>query len=297
MNVSPRLTGTPLKAFMVLCCLVAVLAVTPVRATVVDIQATITGNVLVSVSIDSSYSKYYSGLSYGLTSYHGHALDFRAFLKFGMDTLPDTCVLVSAELGYYQYQHDEHLPQVQIKLIPDPVPLGAADLFRKIGSARALTPGMQSPDGWMAWSFDSAAVALFDSCRGTDWVSLAISRTGSYGYGRAYGYDSTPPPCLRIEYAASGTQEPQGTVARQPELTLAPNPTAGRFIKAQYNVAANTSGKLALRDVLGRVVKSFTLDPSGSTRLDLRGFAPGVYVATLNAAGQSVTRKLVVTPR
>jgi hypothetical protein len=53
--------------------------------------------------------------------------------------------------------------------------------------------------------------------------------------------------------------------------------------------------KLTLRDVLGRAVKSFALDPSGSMRLDLRGLAPGVYVATLESTGQSVSSKLVLT--
>jgi len=49
--------------------------------------------------------------------------------------------------------------------------------------------------------------------------------------------------------------------------------------------------------MLGRTVNSFTLDPSGTARLDLRGFAPGVYMAALDAPGGSVSRKLIITGR
>ena len=93
----------------------------------------------------------------------------------------------------------------------------------------------------------------------------------------------------------SGTCEPQGTVARRPELAFVPNPAAGRFVAVRYALAAGTRGRLTLRDVLGRTVKSFTLDPSGSTHLDLRGFPPGIYIATLDAAGSSISRKLIIT--
>ena len=94
-----------------------------------------------------------------------------------------------------------------------------------------------------------------------------------------------------------GECEPQGSVAQPPELSFAPNPATGGFVSVQYDIAAGTRGRLTLRDVLGRTVNSYTLDPSGSTRLDLRGFAPGVYMATLEASGVSISRKLILTAR
>jgi|GEM_PF-1498720 len=94
-----------------------------------------------------------------------------------------------------------------------------------------------------------------------------------------------------------GTYEPQASLARKRELTLVPNPTTGRFVTVRYDIAAGARGKLTLRDVLGGMVKSFTLDPSGRTRLDLRGLGPGVYIAMLEASGQSIRRKLVITAR
>jgi len=94
-----------------------------------------------------------------------------------------------------------------------------------------------------------------------------------------------------------GTCEPQGSLARQPELAFAPNPATGRFVTIRYDIATGTHGRLMLRDVLGRTSKSFDLDPSGSTRLDLHGFAPGIYIATLDATGQAFSRKLIITAR
>ena len=81
------------------------------------------------------------------------------------------------------------------------------------------------------------------------------------------------------------------------ELAFAPNPAAGRDVMVQCAVPVGKVGELTMRDVLGRAVKTFTLDPSGQTRLDLRGFAPGIYVAVLDAAGPPVSRKLIVARR
>jgi hypothetical protein len=92
-----------------------------------------------------------------------------------------------------------------------------------------------------------------------------------------------------------GTCEPQSSLATQPELAFAPNPAKGRFITIRYNIATGTRGRLTLHDVLGRMVRSFALGPSGITRIDLRGFAQGIYMVTLDAAGLSVARKLILT--
>jgi len=88
-----------------------------------------------------------------------------------------------------------------------------------------------------------------------------------------------------------------GSVTQLPELAFAPNPATGRYVTARYDIAAGTLGKLTLRDVLGRTIGSFELDPSGRTRLDLRGFAPGMYFARLEADDRTIRRKLIITDR
>jgi hypothetical protein len=87
----------------------------------------------------------------------------------------------------------------------------------------------------------------------------------------------------------------QGSVTPRPELALAPNPATGRCVVARCAIPTAMVGKLTLRDVLGRTVKSIALVRSGITRLDLRSFAPGVYVAALDAGGPPVSRKLIIT--
>jgi len=264
----------------------------------VYIRPTVTGYVE-KFHYDTSYSKFSGILYYGrhwhppLATWTDHA-----FLKFSLDSMPDTCVILDAELHYYQYEHSGGLPVVDIRLIRDPVPLSAQDLFFEIESASAVTFTGQSPDSWVTWNINPSAYPLLDSCRDAGCASFGIHWDGPTGYmytGTAYGYDSGDPPYLRIEYTSSGTREAPGILARQPELALAPNPATSRFVMARYDIAAGTRDNLVLRGVLGRYVQSFALDPSGITELDLRRLSPGVYIATLRTTGQSVSRKLVIT--
>jgi hypothetical protein len=218
--------------------------------------------------------------------------DYYAFLKFSLDSLPDSCTILQAELGYYQY--DSYEPQVDVGIIRDPVPLNPYDLLVEIRDAPAITPIRVSPDGWVTLTFDTASFFLLDSCRHTGWSSFGLRSAGNH-FGFAYGYDNDSPPYVRIEYTSSGTGEARSPIVAKPELALAPNPATGRFVMARYDIAAGTRDNLVLRDVLGRYVQSFALDPSGITELDLRRLSPGVYIATLRTTGQSVSRKLVIT--
>jgi hypothetical protein len=86
-----------------------------------------------------------------------------------------------------------------------------------------------------------------------------------------------------------------GSVTQLPELAFAPNPATGRSVMVRCAIPTGKVGKLTLRDVLGRTVESIALVRSGITQLDLRGFAPGIYIAALDAAGPPVSRKLIVT--
>jgi hypothetical protein len=86
-----------------------------------------------------------------------------------------------------------------------------------------------------------------------------------------------------------------GSVTQLPELAFAPNPATGRYVMARCAIPTGKIGKLTLRDVLGRTVKSIALVRSGITQLDLRGFAPGIYIAALDAGGPPVSRKLIIT--
>ena len=87
----------------------------------------------------------------------------------------------------------------------------------------------------------------------------------------------------------------RGSVTQLPELAFAPNPATGRYTMVRCAIPTGKVGKLALRDVLGRTVKSLALVRSGITQLDLRSFAPGIYIAALDAGGQPISRKLIIT--
>jgi hypothetical protein len=82
-----------------------------------------------------------------------------------------------------------------------------------------------------------------------------------------------------------------------PDFALAPNPSSQRVVTIRSALAVGKRRTVTMRDVVGRTVRTFTLDQSGIARLDLRGLAAGVYMATLEAGTQSLTRKLVITAR
>jgi hypothetical protein len=87
----------------------------------------------------------------------------------------------------------------------------------------------------------------------------------------------------------------QRSITRLPGLAFAPNPTDGSAVTVRCALAVGNRRRLTIRNVIGRAVRTFVLDPSGITRLDLRGFAPGVYFAELDIRGQLGSRKLVIT--
>ncbi|HTW92877.1 MAG TPA: choice-of-anchor J domain-containing protein [bacterium] len=95
-------------------------------------------------------------------------------------------------------------------------------------------------------------------------------------------------------YHVPGKQEPRAATVAKQELALEPNPTAGRFVTVRCSLAVGRMRRLTIRDVAGRTVRTFALDPSGITQLDLRGLPPGVYLATLQGSVPLVSRKLVL---
>jgi hypothetical protein len=101
---------------------------------------------------------------------------------------------------------------------------------------------------------------------------------------------------------ASDTSDPhrdpvQRREQQLPVLAFAPNPAGGRVVTVRSAIAVGSRRRLTIRNVLGGVVQTFVLDPSGITRLDLRDLAPGVYMATLDGTMPLVTRKLVLAVR
>ena len=183
---------------------------------------------------------------------------------------------------------------MDIRLIRDPESLSSHDLFYEIVNARAVTSKGTSPDGWSTWTLNSLGLSLLDSCRHVGWSSFGVYSYGN-GIGTACGYQDSNPPYLHIVYRSSGILETQSVPAARSLLDIAPNPTRSAFVVASHTAAVKAA--LTLRDVLGRTIRSFNLNPYGRTRLDLRGLAPGVYMVTLQGSGQPLTRKLVITAR
>ena len=286
----------PTRSSFLLYCLTACLAAQAYAAEVY-IHPTITGYIEQLYNGEFFYSRSTGILRYGeYASPPSSVTTDHAFLKFSLDSLPDSCVITGADLVYYQYEHTGGLPVVDIRLIRDPMAQPPHDAWFGIVNGRVVASEGPSPDGSATWQLDSTAGPLLDSCRRAGVASFGIHWSGppqdTYS-ASAYGYDSSASPYLHVVYAPSAIHENRSRATGRAELTLVPNPTNGTFITITCGITA--SANLTLRDALGRTLKSFLLPPSGRTRLDLRALAPGVYIATLRTPDRSVSRKLVIS--
>lgn len=91
----------------------------------------------------------------------------------------------------------------------------------------------------------------------------------------------------------TATTAAQGTLA----FTLAPNPARSAATVQLPAVPGATTATLALRDALGRTLRTVTVPlPAAGLRqeLDLSGIAPGLYVVQVRAGSTRGTQRLVV---
>ncbi len=290
------LAGERRRACILLCCLILG-PIAPVFAGEAYIPPTITGYLEELDDGTPSYSRSTGLMRYGLFSSPPALGTDHAFLKFNLDSLPDSCLITNASIACYQFEHAGGLPVVDIRLIRDPMAQPPHDAFYGIKNGRVISSAEPSPDGLTTWLLDSTANPLLDSCHRAGVASFGIHWSGppqDTFRAAAYGYDSSSAPFLHVVYSPAGIDEARSMPAGMTFFSVTPNPAGGVFTMT-CRTAKRAS--LTLRNALGETVRSYALPQSGSTRLDLRGFAPGVYMATLDASGQTLSRKLIITAR
>lgn len=75
-----------------------------------------------------------------------------------------------------------------------------------------------------------------------------------------------------------------------PELTLYPNPTDGVFY-----LSGDEEGVISIFDMSGKKVSALITDPTGQTRLDLTGYAAGLYtVEVIWPGGKRAVKKILL---
>ena len=220
-----------------------------------------------------------------------------AYAKFDLSTIPDSSLVLSAQLRCYQYEVGSTPVRTRCNYLDlDPDSESDSAVFWAVFNGLVLADTQSDGIGWVGYDLSPQGLTILEGRLQQNWATLGIKPVTSQGV--AYGIRGDDKQTyLHIVYNAAGTCEPQGTSQPLPELVLTPSPATGRFVTVQCDVAAGTRRKLAIRNLLGRAVRSFVLNPSGIAQLDLRGLPSGVYIATLEAGPQSLTRKLVITAR
>lgn len=123
--------------------------------------------------------------------------------------------------------------------------------------------------------------------------SIAIdSRSNPVVLGNSYGSANYDFLTVKYDSAGFGGITESGPAAPvRPALRLAPNP-ANDWTRVEYSTVGNAPATISLLGVDGRAVR--TLQASGTTRLDLAGLTPGVYIVRLVSGGRAATQKLVI---
>ena len=121
--------------------------------------------------------------------------------------------------------------------------------------------------------------------------SLAIdSQDNVIVLGNSYG--SSNYDFLTVKYdGTAGIAERDGAIPARPSLRLTPNP-ARNWTSVEFAAAGTAPTTISLLGVDGRIVR--TLQASGTTRLDLAGLTPGVYIVRLVSGSLSATQRLVI---
>lgn len=71
-----------------------------------------------------------------------------------------------------------------------------------------------------------------------------------------------------------------------------PNPAKGKtYVEVQFN---SPDAVLKVYNVLGKLVQSENLTSSGTYMIDVTSFPEGVYIYTLEADGETITKRMTV---
>jgi hypothetical protein len=220
-----------------------------------------------------------------------------AYAKFDLTPIPDSSRVMSAQWRCYQYEVISTPLRTRCTYVGlNPDTASETAVYVAVRSGPVLADTQRNSTGWVTYGLSGQGVTILQGRPPTDWVALGIIPVT--GEGTAYGLgggDFTPYP--RIEYTVSGAYESRCTYALLPLLAFAPNPACDRTVTVRCALAVGSKRMLTIRNVVGRVVRTFVLDPSGVARLDLIDLSPGVYVAILDAAVPRISRKLVITSR
>lgn len=93
----------------------------------------------------------------------------------------------------------------------------------------------------------------------------------------------------------SGAQA-AGALPNRATLAVGANPATGPTVAIRWNSATSGPKRLVVSDIAGRTLQTWVLPASrtGTTALDLRTLAPGVYLLRLETGAETATARLII---
>jgi len=153
------------------------------------------------------------------------------------------------------------------------------------------------PSGERFWRLDTIAIGLAPSESSFAWVvpdtQLAWAKVLAIAFGPGWQYDESD---SAFAIVPAGIAAAKAVLPRDWALSVSPNPAGTRAV-VSYDVPVASEVRLGLYDAAGRLVAALADGrrmPGRYTADVVKALPAGVYLARLESAGYSATRKLVV---
>jgi len=239
---------------------------------------------------DVRYGQWYS--VYPQASGHQHGT-----IPFDLGPIPDTALVVGAEIGFFQYSDDTAGTPPYYVRAHDYAGANAESLFNAVDTADTASSLLEAHHGWNRVLLTADAAQWIQARLPSDDCRLAIAEDAWGELGDAHGYTAAESlrPYLLVNYLPAAASEPTMPGPPGPTLDIAPNPCHGSTtIRLRDPLAIRHHSSLSICNAAGSLVFWRPVRESSSV-IRTSAFSAGVYVVRWTSSSRAArTRPVVV---
>lgn len=202
------------------------------------------------------------------------------WLRFDLESLPDSAEVFSARLRFFQSESATNPPACQLTWLPR-WHSNPESLFSLVTEGVEASGTIFTDTGWNELALDSVGVALLNSRLVANIAEFGLACRWLWRHADYHGVDAPDSlrPRLVVDYSV-GVAEPAGAQARPGDWAVA-SPCAGRL-------RLRAEGEWRIRDAGGRVVLRGVA--AGRAEVDLSALPAGVYTVECRGRRARVVR-------